>query len=116
MIDDRPQADRLLLARLAGEARHHARWRELTDDEEAAAVTALRELANGRVDLLAEVAGVMEGFAEGALDGPFTRQAAGLCRLAGADPAEIPRWIAEGHQRREATRRTPPSGGVKPHG
>jgi hypothetical protein len=29
MIDKRPQADRFLIAELSGEARHHARWREL---------------------------------------------------------------------------------------
>ena len=65
MIDKRPQADRLLVAGLYGEARRRARWRELTGDEEAAAVAALRELAGGRADLLAEVAGVLEGAREG---------------------------------------------------
>ena len=55
MIDKRPQADRLLIAELTGEAGHRAKWRELTEDEEAAAVAALRELAGGRADLLAEV-------------------------------------------------------------
>ena len=48
MSDDRPQADRILVAQLAGEARHRAKWRELTADEDAAAVAALRELAGGR--------------------------------------------------------------------
>jgi hypothetical protein len=57
----RPQADRLLVAQLTGEARHRARWRALSSDEEAAAVAALRELAGGRADLLAEVAGILEG-------------------------------------------------------
>jgi hypothetical protein len=65
MIDPRPQADRILVAQLTGEARHHAKWRQLTADEEAAAVTELRELAGGRADLLAEVAGVLEGAREG---------------------------------------------------
>jgi len=45
MVDDRPQADRLLVAELFGEARGRARWRELTVAEESAAVAALRELA-----------------------------------------------------------------------
>ena len=63
MIDPRPQADRILVAQLTGEARHHARWRELTGGEEAAAVAALGELAGGRADLLAEVAGILEGAA-----------------------------------------------------
>ena len=67
MIDPRPQADRILVAQLTGEARHHAKWCDLTGDEEAAAVAALRELADGRADLLAEVAGVLEGAREGEL-------------------------------------------------
>jgi hypothetical protein len=65
MIDKRPQADRILVAQLTGTAKHHARWRELTEAEQAVAVAELRELAAGRADLLAEVAGTLEGFAEG---------------------------------------------------
>jgi hypothetical protein len=72
-----------LSAQITGEARHRAKWRELTDQEEAAAVAALRDLAGGRGDLLAEVCGVLEGFSEGELDEPRARQAAVLCRLAG---------------------------------
>lgn len=52
------------------------RWRELTADEEVAAVTALRELAGGRADLLAEVADLEEGALEGEPDEPLARQAA----------------------------------------
>ena len=55
MFDDRSQADRILVAQLTGEARHRVRWRELSGDEEAAAVAGLRELADGRADLFAEV-------------------------------------------------------------
>jgi hypothetical protein len=111
MIDPRPQADRILVAQLTGEARHCARWRELSGDEEAAAVAELRELAGGRADLLAEVAGIFEGTSEGEPDEPLVRQAAELCRKAGADPAAIPGWAAEG-RRRAAAGRPPPSGGV----
>jgi hypothetical protein len=50
MIDKRPEADRILVAQLTGEAQHRAKWRELTGDEETAAVAALRELASGRAD------------------------------------------------------------------
>ena len=100
MLDDRPQADRILVARLTGEARHHARWRDLTEAERAAAVGELRELAAGRADLLAEVAGIFEGTSEGELDEPLARQAAQLCRDAGADPDVIPAWIEEGRRRR----------------
>ena len=58
MTNDRPQADRILVAQLTGESRHRARWRELTEDEEAGALAELQALAGGRADLLAEVAGI----------------------------------------------------------
>ena len=112
MIDKAPQADRLLIAELAGEAGHRTRWRELTEDEEAAAVAVLRELAGGRADLLAEVAGVLEGTSEGKLNEPLKRQAAMLCRKAGADPEAIPAWIEEGRRRAAASRQPPFSGGL----
>jgi hypothetical protein len=67
-------------------------------------------LARPRADLLAEVAGIFEGTSEGELDEPLARQAAQLCRLAGADAALIPAWIAEGKRRVEAARK-PPHGG-----
>lgn len=102
-----PAADRLLVAQLTGTARHHARWRDLTDDEETAAVDELRELADGRSDLLAEVCGIFTGTSEGELDEPIARQAARLCRLAGADEALIPQWIAEGRRRAQAARKPP---------
>ena len=73
-----PAADRLLVAQLTGTARHHARWRDLTADEQAAAVTELRELAAGRADLLAQVAGIFEGASAGRHDEPLARQAATL--------------------------------------
>ena len=105
-----PAADRLLVAQLTGTARHHARWRDLTADEQAAAVTELRELAAGRADLLAQVAGIFEGASAGRHDEPLARQAATLCRLAGADDALIPQWAAEGRRRAQAARQ-PPHGG-----
>jgi len=89
-------SDRLLVAKLTGEARHHARWRPLTEEEEAAAVSELRTLAAGRSDLLAEVAGIFEGTSEGELDEPLARRAAQLCRKAGADEALIPQWSMKG--------------------
>jgi hypothetical protein len=64
-------------------------------------VAELRELAAGRADLLAEVAGLAEGAAEGQLDESRERQAADLCHKAGADPEAIPAWIEEGRRRRE---------------
>ena len=110
--DKRPEADRLLVAEIYGEARHRAQWRELGSNEEAAAVAALRELAGGRADLLAEVAGILEGAREGELDEPLARQAAALCRKAGADPEAIPAWIEEGRRRAAAARQPPFSGGL----
>ncbi len=112
MIDKRPQADRILIAEIHGEARHHARWRDLTAAEESAAVAELRELAGGRADLLAEVAGVLEGAREGEPDEPLARQAADLCRKAGADLEAIPGWAEEGRRRRAAVRQPPFSGGL----
>jgi hypothetical protein len=112
IIDKRPQADRLLVAESYGAARHRARWRELSSEEEAAAVAELRELAGGRADLLAEVAGIFEGTSEGEPDEPLAWQAAGLCRKSGADLEAIPAWAEEGRRRRAAARLPPFSGGV----
>ena len=107
----RPEADRILVAQLTGEARHRARWHPLTEDEEAAALAELRVLAAGRADLLAEVAGIFEGTSEGELDEPLALCAAWLCRQAGADPAAIPAWIEEGRRRSANARQPPFSGG-----
>jgi hypothetical protein len=93
--------------RSGAEARHRARWRELSGDEKAAAVAALAELVAGRADLLAEVAGVLEGASEGELDEPLARQAARLCRQAGADPEAILAWVEEGRRRRANAGRPP---------
>jgi hypothetical protein len=112
VIDKRPQPDRLLVAEIYGEARHRARWRDLSSEEETAAVAELRTLADGRADLLAEVAGILEGAREGEPDEPLARQAAGLCRKAGADPEVIPAWIEEGRRRAANARQPPFSGGL----
>jgi hypothetical protein len=106
----RPEADRILVAQLTGEARHRARWRPLTEEEEAAALAELRALASGRADLLAQVAGIFEGTSEGELDEPLARSAAQLCRKAGADIDAIPAWIEEGRRRSANARRPPFSG------
>jgi hypothetical protein len=115
MIDKRPQADRFLVAEIYGAARHRARWRELSSEEEAATVAEMRELAGGRADLLAELAGIFEGTSEGEPDEPRARQAAALCRKAGADPEAIPAWIEEGRRRRAAARRPPGSPRLADH-
>ena len=108
--DHRPGPDRILVAQLTGTARHHARWRDLTGDEQAAAVRELRDLAAGRADLLAQVAGIFEGTSEGEPDEPLARSAARLCRMAGADADAIPGWIEEGRRRSANARRPPFSG------
>jgi hypothetical protein len=63
-----PAADGILVAQLHGTARRHAdRWwggRELTEAGHDAAVAELRELAAGRADLLAHVAGILLGTGE----------------------------------------------------
>jgi hypothetical protein len=109
MARDRPgpDHDRLTVARLSAIVQRHARWRELTEAETAAAVVELRETAGGRADLLAEVAGVMLGAHNGELDEPKAKAAAELCRLAGADEDLTPEWIEEG-RRRAGTARMPP--------
>jgi hypothetical protein len=107
MIDEHPQADRILVAELTGKAKHHAKWRDLTEAGEDAAVAALAELADGCADLLAEVAGLLDGFSGGELDEPPKRQAAMLCRKAGADPEAIPAWAEEGGRRKAARRLQP---------
>ncbi len=99
------QQDGILGARLYGTAMHHAKWRELTEQETAAAVAALRELAAGRADLLAEQAGLLIGASEGTLHQPLKHSAAQLLIAAGANPAQIPRWIEEGRRRRQGTLR-----------
>ena len=101
------------MAQLTGEARHHAKWRPLTEAEEAAALAELGALAGGRADLLAEVAGIFEGTSEGELDEPLLRCAARLCRKAGADLEAIPAWIEEGRRRAANARRPPSSGGPR---
>lgn len=103
----RPDADRLLLARIAGIAKRHASWREPTGPEIAAAVAELREVAGDRPDLLAEEAGIQLGFYEGGLDEPRAKAAAQLLIAAGADESLIPGWIDEGRRRAEIRHRPP---------
>jgi hypothetical protein len=83
--------------------------------QKAAGAAELREIAGSRADLLAEVAGIGLGTAEG--KGPeYLAQGqavAELCRLAGAYEDLIPAWIEEGRRRAGAARRPPFSGGVR---
>lgn len=99
------------MARLTGAAQRHAPRREPTDEESAAAVAELREIAGRRPDLLAQVAGLITGFYAGTAEEPRARTAARYCEAAGADPDLIPRWIAEGKRRAGCARTTDPYAG-----
>jgi hypothetical protein len=102
---DQDDCDQLTVARLAGAAQRHAPWREPSQQETAAAVEELREIAGPRTDLLAEVAGLLTGFYQGTAEQVRARAAARYCRAAGADPELIPRWTAEGQRRAAYARR-----------
>ena len=113
VIDKLSQADRILCAQLSGVAKSHARRLGLSGAGWDAAVTELRELAAGRADLLARLAGLSEGFGRGQPDEASALTMAALARDAGADPDQIPAWIAIGRER-QATANLPPfSGGVQ---
>ena len=92
------------MAQLTGEARHRARWRPLTEDEEAAALAELRALAGGRADLLAEVAGLFEGTQR-----ERTGRAASPVRRPAVPgwPGPTPAPSRAGSRRAAAARRTP---------
>ncbi len=112
MVDKRPQADRILCAQLSGVARSHARRLGLSGARWDAAVAELRELAAGRADLLARLAGLSEGFGRGQPDEASALTVAALACDAGADPEAIAAWIEEGRRRAAAARMPPPSGGL----
>jgi len=106
---DRTGSGRLLNARLSGIALRHARWGGLTAAEKTAGAAELKQVAGGRGDLLAQVAGLMLGSAQS--EGPEYeargQAVAELCRMAGADEALIPQWIQEGRRRAEAAELPP---------
>jgi hypothetical protein len=106
---ERPAAssDRIIVAELTGEAQRHAGWEPPDDETTAAAVAELRDIAGGRTDLLAEVAGIFLGTSEGEPHEPRARNAADLCRAAGADPDLIPRWVEAGRRRAAQARKRP---------
>jgi hypothetical protein len=103
-------AERILEARITGTAARYARGRPLTEAEEAEALASITEVAAGRIDLLAQAAGLAIGFSEGTPDEPRQRQAPDLLIKAGADPELIPGSVEEGRRRSEATQGIPYSG------
>src|SRR5215510_3121661 len=95
----KPDPDGLIRANLAGAASRQV-GRELLDVE--AALAELREIADGRGDLLAERAGVILGFRdEDERDGRWPGRAlqAALCIAAGADLTRLTEWVEEGLRR-----------------
>jgi hypothetical protein len=110
MAQDHPgrDRDRLLVARLTAAARRHACWGGLTQAQKAAGGSELRELAD-RPDLLAEVAGLALGAAEGKGDEHHAQAqaVAEVCRLAGADEDLVQQWIGEGRRRAGAAQLPP---------
>jgi hypothetical protein len=91
-------------ARIAGTASRYVSREPLDVD---AAVAELRQIADGRGDLLAERAGVIFGFrAEDERDGRWPRRAleAALCIAAGADLTRLMEWIAVGQERAQRIR------------
>ena len=91
-------SDTILCAWIDGTARRLATDKTVT---EADAVAQLGQLAAGRADLLAEVAGVSLGFAGDDATMFVTRRVADLCLAAGADREQVQRWIAVGQGRAE---------------
>ena len=104
------ERDRLIVARIAAITRRHARGRALTGAGEAAALAELAEVAHGRIDLLAQEAGLAIGFHDQDIDAPMYLQIAQLCIKAGADTSLISSWIEEGRRRASAVRQTPFTG------
>jgi hypothetical protein len=104
-----PELDQLTVARLTGAAWRHASGREPTGAETAAAVRELREIAAGRGDLLAEVAGLLIGYYRRTAEELKARAAAYYCIAAGAGLELIPRWIEVGCSRAAAARLIPPA-------
>jgi hypothetical protein len=103
------ELDQLTVARLTGAAWRHAAGREPTEPEIDAAVRELREIACGRGDLLAEVAGLLIGYYRRTAEEPKARAAAYYCIAAGASVEQIPRWIEVGCSRAAAARLIPPA-------
>jgi hypothetical protein len=100
----KPNPDGITSAKIAGTVSRHAGREPLDVD---AALAELREIADGRGDLLAERAGVIFGFhEEDARDGRWASRAlqAALCIAAGADLTRLTEWIAVGEEQAQRIR------------
>jgi hypothetical protein len=107
------ERDQLTVPRLTGAAWRHAPRREPTEAETATAIRELREIAGGRGDLLAEVAGLLIGYYRRTAEDQRARAAAYYCMTAGANLDLIPRWIDVGRARAAAARLIPPAGSAE---
>lgn len=99
----KPDPDGITTARLAGTAGRYVSRKPL--DVEAA-VAELREIAQGRADLLAQQAGLTIGYYARDNRDEWSRKAlqAALLIAAGADLTRLTEWIVEGQQRAERVR------------
>jgi hypothetical protein len=99
----KPDPDGITRAELAGTVGRYVSQKPL--DVEAA-VTELREIANGRADLLAERAGITLGFYARDNRDEWRRRAleAALLIAAGADLTRLTEWIVVGRERAERIR------------
>jgi hypothetical protein len=99
----RPDPDGVTTAQLAGTVGRYVSRKPL--DVEAV-VAELREIADGRGDLLAERAGVTLGFYARENSDEWQRKAleAALLIAAGADLTRLTEWIAVGQERAERLR------------
>jgi len=103
------ERDQLTVARLTGAAWRHAPRREPSGAETTAAVQEMREIAGGRGDLLAEVAGLLIGYYRGTAEELRARAAAYYCITAGAGLELIAQWVEVGCSRAAAARLIPPA-------
>jgi hypothetical protein len=99
----KPDPDGITTAQLAGTVGRYVSRKPL--DVEAA-VTELREIANGRGDLLAERAGITLGIYARENRDEWQRKAleAALLIAAGADLTRLTEWIRVGQERAERIR------------
>jgi hypothetical protein len=103
-----PEPHDLIVAALHGAASRHAGWKAPTGPAREAAIAELRGIAGGRADLLAQVAGLLQGYSPpGDAMHEHNRIAASLLLEAGADPALVQEWVEIGWQRRQNARAVP---------
>jgi hypothetical protein len=79
-------------------------------DDLAAAVAQLQVVAGGRVELLAEHAGLAPGMAEICPSIQAASFRAEVCIAVGADQELVEHWTAVGRERAEAMQQTPFTG------